>query len=38
MKRSWKWIVLEVLFWAAVSIGTAVLLVALSDRILPANF
>lgn len=38
MKRPLKWVLLELLVWAAVAIGTAVLLVALSDRILPANF
>lgn len=38
MKRSWKWRVLELLLWAGVSIATAVILVQLSDSILPANF
>ncbi len=38
MKRPLRWVLLELLLWAAVAVGTAVLLVALSDRILPANF
>ena len=38
MKRSWKWRVLELLLWAAVAVGTAVVLVMLSEEILPANF
>ena len=38
MKRAWKWRILELLLWAAVAVGTAMILVAVSDRILPANF
>ena len=38
MKRSWKSKVLELLLWAAVAVATAVVLVMLSDEILPANF
>ncbi len=38
MKRPLKWVALELLLWAAVAVGTAVILVALSERILPANF
>lgn len=38
MKRRLRWVLLELLLWAAIAVGTAVLLVALSDRILPANF
>ncbi len=39
MKRPWKSRLLEFFFWAAVAIGTAVVLVLLTDRILPApNF
>ncbi len=38
MKRSWKSKVLELLLWAAVAVGTAVILVMLSEEILPANF
>lgn len=38
MKRSWKSKVLELLLWAAVAVGTAVVLVMLSEEILPANF
>ena len=37
MNRGWK-IFLELLLWAAVAVGTAVLLVILSEEILPANF
>ena len=37
-QRSWKSKVLELLFWAAVAVGTAIALVLLSDEILPANF
>lgn len=37
MNRGWK-IFLEVLFWAAVAVATAVILVMLSEEILPANF
>lgn len=29
---------LEFLFWTAISVGTAVLLVSLSERLLPTNF
>lgn len=38
MKRSWRSRILELLLWAAVAVGTAVLLVSLSERLLPANF
>jgi hypothetical protein len=38
MKRSWKTKVLELLLWAAVAVATAVVLVMLSEEILPANF
>ena len=38
MKRPLKWVLLELVLWAAVAVATAVILVALSDRILPANF
>ena len=38
MKRSWKSRLVELLFWAAVAILTAVVMVALSERLLPANF
>ena len=37
-KRSWKSRLLELLLWAAVAVGTAVILVALSEELLPANF
>ncbi len=39
MKRSWKSRLLELLLWAAVAIATAVILIMLTDEILPApNF
>lgn len=38
MKRSWKSRTLELLLWAAVAVGTAVVLVMLSEKLLPANF
>lgn len=38
MKRSWKSKLLELLVWAAVAVGTAVVLVMLSEKLLPANF
>jgi uncharacterized membrane protein len=39
MKRSWKSRLLELLLWAGVAIGTAAILIALTDEILPApNF
>lgn len=37
MKRGWK-IALELLLWAAVAVATAIVLVMLSEEILPANF
>jgi hypothetical protein len=37
-QRSWKSIGLEILAWIAVSIVTAVVLIMLSDKLLPANF
>ena len=38
MKRSWKSIVGELALWALVSIATAVTLILLAEKILPANF
>lgn len=38
MKRSWKSRILELLLWAAVAVATAVVLVMLSEELLPANF
>jgi hypothetical protein len=39
MKRSWKSRLLELLVWAAIAIATAVVLIMLTDEILPApNF
>jgi hypothetical protein len=38
MKRSWKSILLELAFWACVSIATALIMIALSEKFLPANF
>jgi hypothetical protein len=38
VKRSWKSILRELALWALVSIATAVILVLVADKILPANF
>jgi hypothetical protein len=38
MKRSRKARFVEFLLWAAVSIATAVIMVSLSERLLPTNF
>lgn len=38
MKRPWKSVVLELLIWTAIAITTAVVLILLSDEVLPANF
>ncbi len=38
MKRSWRSRILELLLWTAVAFGTAAILVAMSERLLPANF
>ena len=37
-RRSWKARLLELSLWIAVAIATAVILVMLSEEILPANF
>jgi hypothetical protein len=37
-KRSWKSRLLELAMWVAISILTAVILVSLSEKLLPANF
>jgi hypothetical protein len=37
-RRSWKARLLELSLWVAVAIATAVILVMLSEEILPANF
>ena len=37
-KRSWKSRLVELALWIAVSIVTAVILVSLSETLLPANF
>ena len=37
-KRSWKSRLLELALWAALSIVTAIIMVALSDTLLPNNF
>lgn len=36
--RSWKSKLGEFLLWAAVAVATAVIMVALSETLLPANF
>ncbi len=39
MKRSWKSRLAELALWTAVALGTALVLILLTDRILPApNF
>lgn len=38
MKRSWRSRLLELALWACVSLLTAVILILLSGRLLPANF
>jgi hypothetical protein len=38
MKRSWKSKLIELALWAALSVITAVVLVLLSEKILPSNF
>lgn len=37
-RRSWKSRVLELILWAGVSLATAVILVSLSEKLLPTNF
>ena len=37
-KRSWKSKLIELALWAALSIVTAVVMIALSNRLLPTNF
>jgi hypothetical protein len=37
-RRSWKSRLLELLLWAAIAIATAVILVLVSEQILPSNF
>lgn len=37
-KRSWKSRLLELALWAAVSIVTALIMIALSNKLLPTNF
>jgi hypothetical protein len=37
-KRSWRSITGELLAWFGVALATAVILVALSEKILPASF
>jgi hypothetical protein len=37
-RRSWKARAAELLFWIAVAIGTAVLLVFVTERLAPPNF
>jgi hypothetical protein len=37
-RRSWRSRALEFLLWAALSIVTAVVMVSLSERLLPSNF
>lgn len=37
-RRPWRSRLLELLLWTAVAIATAVIMVVLSERFLPANF
>jgi negative regulator of sigma E activity len=37
-KRSWKSRLIELAAWACVSLATAVIMILLSDKLLPANF
>lgn len=37
-ERSWKSRLGEFMIWFAISIATAVIMVALSEKLLPANF
>ncbi len=38
MKRRWWSIALELLLWAGIAVAPAVVLVMLSEELLPANF
>lgn len=38
MKRSWKSRLGEFAIWAAVAIGTALIMISLSEELLPSNF
>ncbi|HWL65762.1 MAG TPA: hypothetical protein VNP73_07300 [Actinomycetota bacterium] len=37
-KRPWKLRLAELLLWVAVAVGTAVIMISMSERLLPANF
>lgn len=37
-KRSWKSRLLELLFWTVMAVLTAVILVQVSEKVLPPNF
>jgi len=37
-RRSWRSRLLELALWAGVSLATAVILVSLSEKLLPTNF
>jgi hypothetical protein len=37
-RRSWRSRLLELVLWAGVSLATAVILVSLSEKLLPTNF
>jgi hypothetical protein len=37
-RRSWRSRLLELVLWAGVSLATAVILVTLSEKLLPTNF
>ena len=37
-RRSWKSRLLELLLWTGIAIATAIILVMLSEQVLPSNF
>jgi hypothetical protein len=37
-RRSWRSRLLELVLWAGVSLATALILVSLSEKLLPTNF
>jgi hypothetical protein len=37
-RRSWRSRLLELLLWTAVAVGTAIVLIILSESLLPSNF
>ncbi len=37
-RRLWRWRLAELLLWVLVAVATAVILIALSETVLPTNF